>query len=430
MNNTHITVHPEKGRLATLTPDEEQKLKDMWAHFLDYCGILPPALKTVTSSLTQHPTEQEKPKKSSWFGRKSSTPNNEPSTNGNASQNEVAAFKTAVKELPGKDVLESAFSMTRSDNPDSLFLRFLRARKWNVKAALEMMGHTLYWRINDGRPEDLLLKGEIGAIEDNYDELLLQFRAKKAWIYGNDKHGRPIVHVHPYRHDPKSQGIKAVQDFTVFIIENARLCLQEPVDTATIFFDLSKFSLSNMDYGAVKFLIACFEGHYPESLGCLLIHKAPWIFSGIWSVIKNWIDPVVAQKIVFTRTYDDLAKFMDDDVIETEHGGHCSFEYEYIEPTREESIKTFDKETREKYTTKQAELAKKFQEATIDWIKSKDKETNEKTKAEKSRIAHELTTLYWESDEYLRARSIIDRTKVLDQFKTLHKNWTVAPAEE
>lgn len=27
-------------------------------------------------------------------------------------------------------------------------------------------------------------------------------------------------------------------------------------------------------------MIKCFEANYPESLGVVLIHKAPWIFSG------------------------------------------------------------------------------------------------------------------------------------------------------
>lgn len=30
----------------------------------------------------------------------------------------------------------------------------------------------------------------------------------------------------------------------------------------------------------VKFIIKCFEANYPECLGNILIHKAPWIFSG------------------------------------------------------------------------------------------------------------------------------------------------------
>ena len=54
------------------------------------------------------------------------------------------------------------------------------------------------------------------------------------------------------------------------------------MDTACVVFDMTGFSLANMDYAPVKFMIKCFEAHYPESLGVCLVHKAPWVFSGIW----------------------------------------------------------------------------------------------------------------------------------------------------
>ena len=43
---------------------------------------------------------------------------------------------------------------------------------------------------------------------------------------------------------------------------------------------MTGFSMANMDYGPVKFMIKCFEANYPESLGVVLVHKSPWIFQG------------------------------------------------------------------------------------------------------------------------------------------------------
>ena len=34
------------------------------------------------------------------------------------------------------------------------------------------------------------------------------------------------------------------------------------------------------DYTPVKFMIKCFEANYPESLGTVLVYKAPWVFQG------------------------------------------------------------------------------------------------------------------------------------------------------
>jgi hypothetical protein len=37
---------------------------------------------------------------------------------------------------------------------------------------------------------------------------------------------------------------------------------------------------ARQEYPPVKFIIQCFEANYPETLGLLLIHNAPWVFSG------------------------------------------------------------------------------------------------------------------------------------------------------
>ena len=41
------------------------------------------------------------------------------------------------------------------------------------------------------------------------------------------------------------------------------------------------------DYAPVKFMIKCFEANYPESLGAVLIHKAPWLFSSSYPSIPK-----------------------------------------------------------------------------------------------------------------------------------------------
>jgi hypothetical protein len=43
---------------------------------------------------------------------------------------------------------------------------------------------------------------------------------------------------------------------------------------------MTGFSMANMDYTPVKFMIKCFEANYPESLGAVLVHNSPWVFQG------------------------------------------------------------------------------------------------------------------------------------------------------
>ena len=79
--------------------------------------------------------------------------------------------------------------------------------------------------------------------------------------------------------------------------------------------------MANMDYTPVKFMIKVFEANYPESLGAVLVHQAPWVFQGIWSVIKGWLDPVVASKVRFTKNAQDLSQFIDAKHIPKDLGG-------------------------------------------------------------------------------------------------------------
>lgn len=37
---------------------------------------------------------------------------------------------------------------------------------------------------------------------------------------------------------------------------------------------------------------------YPERLGQLFLVNAPWVFKGLWTMIKPWVDPVTVQKFI------------------------------------------------------------------------------------------------------------------------------------
>src|ERR1700755_2748639 len=100
---------------------------------------------------------------------------------------------------------------------------------------------------------------------------------------------------------------------------------------------MTSFTMANMDYTPVKFMIKIFEANYPESLGAVLVHKAPWIFQGIWKIIRGWLDPVVAGKVHFTSNVDDLEKFIPRSQIIKELEGDEQWEYKYVEPVQGEN---------------------------------------------------------------------------------------------
>lgn len=169
--------------------------------------------------------------------------------------------------------------------------------------------------------------------------------------------------------------------------------------------------MSNMDYKPVKFMIKCFEANYPESLGAVVIYHAPWIFQGIWKIIKGWLDPVVATKIHFASDINELSTYVDRNRLPKEVGGDEDWEYNYSEPPNDDDKRITDAKTREQFTSERRALADKYQKATLAWIK----EGTEANVAERKTLMNELRDNYWKLDPYIRARSFYDRIGFLNE---------------
>jgi hypothetical protein len=70
------------------------------------------------------------------------------------------------------------------------------------------------------------------------------------------------------------------------------------------------------------------QDNYPESLGKFYIINAPYLFSGVWSVIKPWLDPATAAKInILGYDYKEvLSKQIPVENLPVEMGGTCRCE--------------------------------------------------------------------------------------------------------
>jgi len=159
-----------------------------------------------------------------------------------------------------------------------------------------------------------------------------------------------------------------------------------------------------MDYTPVKFIIKCFEANYPECLGAVLVYRAPWVFQGIWKIIKGWLDPVVASKIHFCSNEDDLAVYVDKSKILKSLGGNDDWEYKYLEPNPEEDARMKDVTTREEIQRQRNSTAETFEKLTLAWARNEHVDMTEREK-----VTTELSDNYWKLDPYIRGRSLCDR---------------------
>ncbi|KAJ5562126.1 hypothetical protein N7461_000887 [Penicillium sp. DV-2018c] len=359
-------------------------------------------------------------------------------------ENEIKSMEKILSGMTPRDMTFVLLKMIKQEHPDSLLLRFLRARKWDVGKAFAMMASNILWRKEAEVDEEILPRGEEFALKQSQSatatakekkdgaDFINQLKSGKSYLHGFDRQGRPVNYVRVKIHKPGAQSEEALERYILHVIESTRLTVAPPIETGTIVFDLTGFSLSNMDFPPVKFILKCFEANYPESLGQLLIHNAPWVFSGIWKLIHGWMDPVVASKVHFTRSIADLDKFIPRNSIPKEFGGDEDWTYEYVEPAENENEVMKDTETRDSIMYDRMMIGIRMLAVTAAWV-SASSATNGKREGSKveelasrrEAVIDELRVNYWKIDPYIRARALIDRTGMLAPGGVLKRNATV-----
>ena len=174
--------------------------------------------------------------------------------------------------------------------------------------------------------------------------------------------------------------------------------------------------MANMDYTPVKFMIKCFEANYPESLGTVLVYKAPWVFNAVWSIVRGWLDPVVAGKVSFVKNVDELQKFVPKGQIPKELGGAEDWVYKYPEPVPGENDLMKDEATRNAIEADRTQIVNRYESTVLEWIRAGTQaETIEQRRKERDTVAEDLRQNYWKLDPYVRARTLYDRMGVISQ---------------
>jgi len=222
---------------------------------------------------------------------------------------------------------ENLFRTIGFEHPDGILLRYLRARKWILNDSFEQLIDTIEWRSRI-HLDRLMFNGE-STIEVN------ELRQGKTFYIGFDHFHRPINYIGVRFHLKGEFSSESTENLTILTMEIGRQLLRDPIETVTVLIDLTDFSLKNMDFQHVKFIINVLQNYYPESLGLALIVNSPWLFNSCWNIIKSWLDPIVQQKIRFIRNVDELKEFIPSNLL-PKHLNGTNQRFEYIGPSRDE----------------------------------------------------------------------------------------------
>ncbi|XP_012599220.2 SEC14-like protein 5 [Microcebus murinus] len=213
---------------------------------------------------------------------------------------------------------------------DEHILRFLRARDFHVDKAREMLCQSLSWRKQ--QQVDLLLQTW------RPPALLQEFYAG-GWHY-QDADGRPLYILRLGQMDTKglmkAVGEEALLRHVLSVNEEGqKRCagntkqFGRPISSWTCLLDLEGLNMRHLWRPGVKALLRMLEvvqDNYPETLGRLLIVRAPRVFPVLWTLISPFIHENTRQKFLIYSGSNyqgpgGLVDYLDKDVIPDFLGG-------------------------------------------------------------------------------------------------------------
>ncbi|KII93920.1 hypothetical protein PLICRDRAFT_409657 [Plicaturopsis crispa FD-325 SS-3] len=247
-------------------------------------------------------------------------------------------LQTFRAELSNDDLLHPGDTI---GTDDSTLLRFLRARKYDLKESKKMWAECIEWR----RTVEKVGIDELYRQTDpwDYPERQAVFKCWPLWFHKTDKKGRPLnIHslggldlptlyaqMTPERHWHTM--LVNAESLTREVLPASSRAAGRCVDQVFVIVDLKGFGLSQFWQmrGLTKNSFQISQDYYPETLGQLAIINAPSSFAYIWSFIKQWLSPETAQKIdVLGGNYRDvLLELIDEDNFPAHLGGSCRCEH-------------------------------------------------------------------------------------------------------
>ena len=120
---------------------------------------------------------------------------------------------------------------------------------------------------------------------------------------------------------------------------------------------------------------------------------------------------MVASKVHFTKTLEELEEFVERKHIPKELGGDEAWIYHYVEPESNENKLLAEDSIRQQLSGERAEVVREYESTTQQWVRERPQ--TEATWTKRTNLVERLRAGYWEIDPYIRAKSLYDRTGLI-----------------
>ncbi|KYN12771.1 Protein real-time [Trachymyrmex cornetzi] len=207
-------------------------------------------------------------------------------------ESKLVQLRHSIEELRGSSVPGYA-----------TLLRFLRATEFSVEKAREMLTQSLHWR----------KKHQIDKLLDEYEmPQVIKDYFPGGWHHF-DKDGRPLYILRLGQMDVKGL-LKSIGEDELLLLalhiceeglhlmEEATTVWDHPVSQWTLLIDLEGLNMRHLWRPGIKALlriIEIVEANYPETMGRVLIMRAPRCFPILWTLISTFINENTRKKFIF-----------------------------------------------------------------------------------------------------------------------------------
>ncbi|TDL22200.1 CRAL/TRIO domain-containing protein [Rickenella mellea] len=251
---------------------------------------------------------------------------------------ELEALKAFREELTKEGLIQEGDTL--GTDKDHVLLRFLRARKFNLKNAKTMLVNCIAWRksVCDVGIDELYRKID----PYGYPERNAVFEHWPIWYHKTDKKGRPLniesfgsidvnaLHevISPERHWETL--VVTAESLVREVLPASSYAAGRVVDDVFVIVDLKGFGLKQ--FWQIKYVVRdCFQisqDYFPETMGKLAVINAPSSFAVIWKFVRPWLAQETQDKVeILGSDYQDvLLSLVDAENLPASLGGKCTCE--------------------------------------------------------------------------------------------------------
>ncbi|GMH92118.1 hypothetical protein TL16_g12251 [Triparma laevis f. inornata] len=224
----------------------------------------------------------------------------------------LSSFKSLFQSTPtSPSAFSKAYPSVSGCKRDSIFLRFLRARKFSIPDAEKMLRANIEYRLTN---EVNALAGleSISEVFDNYDinyEDVAKYYPHST--IGFDTQGRPVTYKLWGNFEVWNlKKMTSLDNLVRFHVWEQERLFEDMVrwseergyhcETITAVIDIKGMRLRQITKDflyLLKHMAAVDQNHYPERMGTTYIINCPSMFSMVWKGIVPWLDKNTAAKI-------------------------------------------------------------------------------------------------------------------------------------